>query len=256
MVAYMSKAENPAIRWIKTLVVAGAVVMPLTGAGRAADMPGVPLPQVVAPDYGPRDVFLAGWYLRADIGSRWGVLTNTSVPAGFVAPTDNSFGNGTVYGLGAGFRDGWIRGDFTVDFGSKQDYRGTVVSPGDVTAKVQASTGLLNVYADLGTWSRLTPYIGAGIGAARITVSDLATVDPAFANGSSRGQWGLAWAAMAGTAVSLTRNLQIDLGYRYLGIGNAETPSGPAGSVTLRNLGAHEFRAGLRLSLDGLSRTH
>ncbi|MGH6739350.1 MAG: hypothetical protein ACREDY_10030, partial [Bradyrhizobium sp.] len=65
-----------AIRWIKTLAVAGAVMVPLVGAGRAADMPAIPPPgPILAPlDYGPRDVFLSGWYLRADAGGRWGFL--------------------------------------------------------------------------------------------------------------------------------------------------------------------------------------
>ena len=116
---------------------------------------------------------MAGWYLRADLGERWGFLTAADTPSPFINPTTEKSGMATMGGLGAGFRYKWVRADFTVDYATKQKYEGTAVTSGDVTAKMQTSTGLFNVYADLGTWYRFTPYIGAGIGAARVTVSEL-----------------------------------------------------------------------------------
>jgi opacity protein-like surface antigen len=121
-----------------------------------------------------------------------------------------------------------------------------------VSAKVQTDTALVNLYADLGTWSRFTPYIGAGIGTARVAVSDFVGPTPPTPSSGANSQWNLAWAAMAGTAFAISRNLQVDVGYRYLGFGNVQTADGPGGHMTFRNLAAQEVRVGLRWSLDDL----
>ena len=248
--------------WLRPFVVAGAVMGSLVGAGQdaslAADvttMPPVslsPSPRS-APDYVPRNVFLSGWYLRGDVGARWGRLTGAMAAPGFVDPTDSTLDKSAVFGVGAGFRRNWIRGDLTVDSAAAQNYQGTVATAGDVTAKIQTTTALLNIYADLGTWYRLTPYIGAGIGAARVTVSDFNNAStPPFSGAPELSRWNLAWAAMAGTAFAISRNLQIDLGYRYLNFGNVQTSDGPGGHMTFKNVAAQEVRIGLRWSLDDL----
>jgi opacity protein-like surface antigen len=246
--------------WLRPFVVASAATLLLAGAGHAGDVTTIP-PLSLSPSsspraafaYTPRDIFLSGWYLRADIGERWGHLTGAVAAPGFIDPTDSTLGKGTVAGLGAGFRRNWIRGDLTVDFATQQKYQGTLATPGDVTANIQSTAALLNIYADLGTWHRLTPYIGAGVGAARVTVSDFANaVSPPLSNAPPSSRWNLAWAAMAGTALTLSRNLQLDLGYRYLNFGNAETSDGPGGHMTFKNIAAHEVRVGLRWSFDDL----
>lgn len=244
---------------LRPFIVASVVTLSLVGAGHAADVTTLPPPASIspriwpAPEYVPRNIFLSGWYLRADIGQRWNSLTGADAAPGFVDPTDSSLSKSAMFGLGAGFRHNWIRGDLTVDYGTPQKYQGTVVTSGDVTAKIQSDTALLNIYADLGTWHRLTPYIGAGIGAARVTESDFeSAVSPPFTGSPARSQWNLAWAAMAGTAFAISRNLQIDLGYRYLSLGNAQSSDGPGGHMTFKNVVAQEVRLGLRWNLDDL----
>ena len=58
---------------------------------------------------------------------------------------------------------------------------------------------------------------------------------------------------MAGTAFAISRNLQVDLGYRYLSLGNVQTADGPGGHMTFKNLAAQEVRVGLRWSFDDLT---
>ena len=74
--------------------------------------------------------------------------------------------------LGAGIKSNWLRTDVTIDYASPLKYQGTVATAGDTTAKIQATTALFNGYLDLGTWYRITPYIGAGAGVAYARVSD------------------------------------------------------------------------------------
>jgi len=57
---------------------------------------------------------------------------------------------------------------------------------------------------------------------------------------------------MAGTAFAISRNLQVDLGYRYLNLGNVQTSDGPGGHMTFKNVVAQEVRVGLRWSFDDL----
>jgi opacity protein-like surface antigen len=247
---------------LRPLVAAGALTLSLLGAGQgvvyAADPATLPPPNSVSgrawpvSEYTPRNVFLSGWYLRADGGYRWGSLTGADAAPGFVSPTGSSSGRGAMFGLGAGFRHNWLRGDVTVDYAAPQKYQGTILAPNDVSAKIQTDTALLNLYADLGTWSRFTPYIGAGIGVARVAVSDFEGPTPPTTGAPAHSQWNLAWAAMAGTAFALSRNLQVDIGYRYLSFGNAQTSDGPGGHMTFRNLAAQEVRVGLRWSFDDL----
>jgi opacity protein-like surface antigen len=59
---------------------------------------------------------------------------------------------------------------------------------------------------------------------------------------------------MAGTAYSITPNLAVDLGYRYLNLGDVSTASDAAGAMTLKNLAAHEVRVGVRWSFDEIAR--
>ena len=78
-------------------------------------------------------------------------------------------------GFGAGIKTQWLRTDFTVDYLSPMKYEGTILSPNDTTAKISAVSTMFNGYLDLGTWYRVTPYLGAGAGAAFLTTSDYAS---------------------------------------------------------------------------------
>jgi opacity protein-like surface antigen len=100
----------------------------------------------------------------------------------------------------------------------------------------------------------MTPYIGAGIGTARVTTSDFESlVVPPFSGAPAQTQWNLAWAAMAGTAIAVSPNLQVDVGYRYLDVGNVHTADGVGGAMTFKNVGGHELRVGLRWNLTDLT---
>jgi opacity protein-like surface antigen len=236
--------------WSKWCVVLGLLV---SNAAMAADMPGtsLPPPPILMPPSLP--VSSLNWYLRGDVGYYWGAMGGAQLPVG-PDPTDNSIGKGFVGGLGAGFKSGWVRSDVTVDYTAGMKYSGTIATPGDVSAKVDAVTALFNGYLDLGTWYGATPYIGAGAGMANLKSSYTNMVAPASANGLSNSQWKFAWAVMAGVGYSIAPNLTLDAGYRYVNFGDVTTASDAVGSLTLKNLAAHEVRVGVRWSFDDLVR--
>ena len=57
---------------------------------------------------------------------------------------------------------------------------------------------------------------------------------------------------MAGFAIPISHNMMVDIGYRYLNIGNLSTDTGPLGAMTFKNVAGHEVRVGVRWSFDEL----
>jgi opacity protein-like surface antigen len=85
---------------------------------------------------------------------------------------------------------------------------GSFKSGGDVTA----DSLLFNFFGVLHDNSRWSPYLGAGIGAARIEASDLQVTGQPLGKGSAVV---LAYQLGAGFEYALTDSLSFDLGYRY-----------------------------------------
>jgi opacity protein-like surface antigen len=217
----------------------------------AADMPGSePLPVPERRSY-TLEAFSSGWYLRGDIGYRWGALNNAVSAAPFLDPTDSRLGQTMVGTLGIGIKSRWLRTDLTVDVAGAQKYRGTIAAADDVTARIRTTSILFNGYFDLGSWYRLTPYVGAGAGLTNVRVSDYQSLlSPPFASTGSHSQWNFTVAGMAGVAWQVAPNVMIDLGYRYLNFGNAATEADAFGAMTFKNIAAHEVRLGVRWSFD------
>jgi len=235
---------------MRTWAAATVALATAPAAALAADMPGyvsLPPPTYQAP---PRVDVFSGWYVRGDLGAAWGVLDGAQSAAPFPDPTSSKLNTGFTAGVGVGVKTRWLRTDVTIDYLSALKYEGTIAAPGDTTAKIQATTALLNGYLDLGTWYRITPYVGGGLGAAYTDVTGYSSTGAPPFDGSSKQQWGFAWAATAGAAYPISHNMLIDVAYRYLNIGDVKTGSDTSGSMTFKNVAAHEVRVGLRWSFD------
>jgi len=236
--------------WLRTLVVSGAALAISGAIVHAADMPGgMPLPRMES-----TPVLIdanSGWYLRGDLGGHWGLIGGAESASPFPNPVDNSLGKGMTASLGAGIKSAWLRTDVTIDYASPVNYQGRVLTASDTTAKIQATTALFNGYLDLGTWYLMTPYIGAGAGTAYVRAFDYAsTRAPPFSGDTDKKQWNFAWAGMAGVAIAISHTMMVDVGYRYLNIGDVSTGSDTFGAMKFKNIAAHEVRVGLRWSFD------
>jgi len=88
---------------------------------------------------------------------------------------------------------------------------------------------MANAYADLGTWWCITPFIGAGIGTARVTIANFTDVGqttnggPSSAYADTASKWNFAWAVHAGLAYQVNPNVTLELAYRYLNMGDGVT---------------------------------
>ena len=159
----------------KMILLAGAVVLPLSGVARAADIdPAVPAD----------DATLIGMYLRADAG--WSMLDFAG------GSNDKSY----TAGIGAGYQfNDYFRTDITGEWTGKYD-----IAPG---AKISTSAIIGNAYLDLANDTMFTPYVGLGAGYGWVNGSGTAIDDS-----------GLVLGAAAGVAVDLTNNLAVDVGYK------------------------------------------
>jgi opacity protein-like surface antigen len=235
--------------------VTAALALLTSGAAQAADMPSLP-PSIPVTPVAPVHWLSAGWYLRGDIGYRWGAL-NDMTPALFgvdvPGPTDNHLGGAPVGGLGFGIKTKWLRTDLTVDYAGAQTYRGTFAGF-EPSAKIQTTSILFNGYFDLGTWYRLTPYVGAGAGGSYVRVSDFLSnlAPPGVPPPDSHSRWNFAWALMAGVGWQVAPSLTVDVGYRYLNVGDVKSDPGAAVVATFKNVAGHEARIGLRWNFDDL----
>lgn len=272
-------------------LVAGSLVSPVA---HAADLdPALEIPtEDVSVMPVSNVVFGSGWYVRGDLGGAQlykanpfttGLLGYRSVFSSN-APSvtlSRSHDLGYVADLGGGYQfNQWFRADVVFDTHQPvhssasgnafrcvngftetgfPDYGGTC--NGVFQAHLQSYAGLVNGYLDLGTWWRVTPYVGAGVGLAvghydsqsnyyqadgspyNISITNpvnATTYNINFDRTASGTYYNLAYAGMAGFAVQVYDHTKIDIGYRYLS----------QGRVLGTNLTTNEVRAGIRYSID------
>jgi opacity protein-like surface antigen len=239
------------MRSFTTLVIAAAGGIMLAAAAQAADRPEpyIPPPEYVKPPLRPTEI-MSGWYLRGDVGYR----QNTVGSADSVVPvTDYSYDKGSVaFGAGFGYKYNFLRWDITADFGLPYQYRAnTALGTPYYGGKIHTITGLFNGYIDFGTWWGLTPYVGAGIGASGNYTSDWIVLTQPASLSASNGRASLAWAYMGGVSYQFSKRMLLDVGYRYLHLGDTQAGPDVNGNITdIKNLSAKELRIGVRYLLD------
>ncbi|MEF2072813.1 outer membrane protein [Consotaella aegiceratis] len=197
------------------LLSAAALCVPL-GSATAADMLTTPIyesvPEVVPVEVGN------GWYLRG--GVSYDIENETDAV---------DVDEGLAFGAGVGYRfTDYLRGDLTARY-SKLDVDSDRLS----VDEMETWDLMANAYVDLGTFVGFTPYVGAGAGGVNVSYDDGDTYDS---------DWRFAYALMAGVAYDMTRNLTLDVGYRYLDVEEHDSDWGDA-------VQHHSVEANLRYSL-------
>src|SRR6267143_1484568 len=166
------------MRSVKFLVAAGAASL-LSSVAFAADMPSI----MSSPMYAPAPVEdFGGWYLRGDIGfsnQRVDRLNNRLDANNTSSVQTNNFNSAGIFGLGFGYKvNNWFRADVTGEYRGNSQFFGTdrITYLGGVGTDTYHATKnewvvLANAYVDLGTWWCITPFIGAGVGGARVAIN-------------------------------------------------------------------------------------
>jgi opacity protein-like surface antigen len=239
------------MRGFRVPVSAAVCGIAMTAAAHAADPAGPWRPEFKKPHYTD---LISGWYVRGDLGYRVNNIGSVDAPT---PATGYNVENGWAAGIGTGYKYKWFRSDVTLDYATAVRFRGDIAAvPEFYRAKVDSFTLLANVYFDLGTWAGLTPYIGAGAGTTNQRIrqySTLAMIPPAGDGVNDTTRWNLSWAFMGGISYRVSPAMLIDVGYRYLNLGDATSGQEPPSSMArtyFRDVTAQEVRVGLRLMLD------
>jgi len=263
------------MRSVKSFIAAGAATL-LSQAAFAADMAIAP-----PPAYAPAPVVedFGGWYLRGDIGfsnQRVDRLNNLLDRNNTSSVQTLNFNSAGIFGLGVGYKvNNWFRADVTGEYRGNSNFFGTdrITYVGGVGTDTYHATKsewvvLGNAYVDLGTWWCMTPFIGAGVGGARVSISnftDQGIVTPlvpgpalaSLAFGDNVAKWNFAWALHAGVAYKVTPNFTVELAYRYLDMGNGLTgdlhafdgTNAIVNPTTFKSITSHDLKLGVRWDL-------
>ena len=264
-------------------------------AAAAADL--LPAPAPVEPAYAAPVEVGGGWYLRGDVGvshvetSRWQQArrfddTSTVLRAGFI--TDQIEGSAFA-GIGIGYQfNSWFRADLTAEYRHAATARGTYQEhtsfgcfigtcdfrgQNNYRGSLDSIVVLANGYFDLGTWHGITPFVGAGVGFAHNRMTGF--TEDGYQQGTLSGfgpvatslivdneKTNFAWALHAGLGYAVSPNLKLELGYRYLNLGEARTGSIQCGTFTgtgsacapgvkVEEIQSHDIKLGMRWMLGG-----
>ena len=219
-----------------------------------------------APSYAPSAPSIAGpCYFRSDIGYSWGRNDASALYVGNAADPvvrGEDLGNTHLIegGLGCGMGSRGFRAEMVLGMRGDRKFNGDVdivVGPGPVDPPIHTHlktyTMMFNAYKDLGKYGNVTPYLGAGVGVAYHIVDETYfTGNPNLTNRiEGNRDIAFAWSLMAGIGYQLSDRAILDVGYRYLDLGEAETGRvDNAGFVNPRveldDLASHEIKVGLR----------
>jgi opacity protein-like surface antigen len=245
----------------------------------AADMPRPMAVPIMAA--APAEDF-SGWYLRGDMAvanQSHHNNTRVGVPAGWTASSTShgSTASPTSMSMGVGYNvNNWLRVDGTLEYrgAARHSFResyttAALTGVNNVNGNLSSIVGMVNVYADIGTWAGITPYVGAGIGFARNSFGPVsidgqtvcgACVTPTIGHMNAGTATSLAWGLMAGIALDISRNAKLDMGYRFTSLGHASSGSSYTDQANcnctvpthkVNGIYSHDFRLGLRWQMAG-----
>lgn len=210
-------------------------------------------------------------YLRGDVGYSVGNDPSASMDSPNYATqgSGNEDWDGAWLGeIGAGCGSGsrGFRADLTLGYRAESDLTGAKLDtpgvhfPGTFSTKVSTLTAMANLYYDFGKIHNVVPYVGVGLGLARHSMDDVSfslIAGSPVNNLQGDDQTNFAWSVMAGAAFQVSHRMVLDLGYRYIDMGEVSSQRGDmcttcvgTGSqdrLTVDDLTAHEFKVGLRI---------
>lgn len=153
------------------------------------------------------------------------------------------FGGSAAFGFMLPFNYQSVRTE--VEYTQNQKASKTVTaqkSAPDIDASLQTKAVFFNVYYDFQSQSALVPYIGGGIGVVKLDSK---------VSQDSADKKNMAWNAGLGLQYRFSRNISIDLGYRYVDYGDFSKSENDMYKYLANakiEAAAHEVYAGLRLT--------
>jgi opacity protein-like surface antigen len=170
-----------------------------------------------------------GPYFTGFLGANFATDTTITYYGNTIANDDVTFDPGVYVGGTGGYDFGFLRlegelsyrhADLDTVFADGRRYR-------NVDGDLGAFTGMFNAFFDLQNPSRVTPYLGGGIGFASLFLSDTdgrdtSGIKPLY---SESDDTVFAYQLGAGMDIAINSRYSMDIGYRYLKTEKAELES-------------------------------
>ena len=202
------------------------------------------------------------FYLRADVGYSWSkdaeIRDASSTPGSFLFCGNaacsgpgplNDIGDSYVIGAGVGYQvTPNIRTEVALAYrgGFDLDQSDAGSPPTTFTGKIRSLSLMLHGYYDFDVGGPWKPYVAAGLGAARNKVKTISATNPAsatlpqfFSNFQLEGDTdnSFAWTLGAGVGYAVSPRMTLELGYRYVDLGDLKIPS----QTVLFNVGSMAY---------------
>ncbi len=235
----------------RALIIGTVAALVGSAAAHAADPPrSWPVYERPAPRYVE---MVSGWYVRGDFGYRFNEMQSVE---GGQPVTSFNYPDSLGVTAGGGYKYQCVRFDATVDYAPRVTARATTTAAAaqpQYTTKIDALSLLANFYIDMGTWYGFTPYVGAGLGVTYLRSRDYEDTQILVNQTTAGGRTKFSRAAMGGVSYQIDARWLVDVGYRYLSMGDLPTSTGSNFTfdhTTWKRLSAQEIRIGLRFLLD------
>jgi opacity protein-like surface antigen len=260
-------------------VLGSALVLTSASNAIAADIYEPPLKggyEVPPPPPSDRGIYIKGYVGAANpnVGSIW----TSDYQSNTFDVFHHDIKSSPLFGIGVGWQARhWLRFDGTIEYRGDATFLGQDRYPGadgtynigtsafnpgtnEYTADISSWLGLVNAYWDITHWCGFTPYVGAGIGFAAVSVNGLKDVNVpnnGVAFGSGNTNTNFAWAIHAGLSYDVTPQFVVDLAYRYADLGSAS--SGPVytyqgnlahDGLRIRDITSNDVMLGVRYKFD------
>lgn len=179
-------------------------------------------------------------YVRADAG--FDILAKNPHKADYSKKPKGS----PVYGVGFGYKfNNNLRSDITITHRSNFKYSGHDLANDKAKQDIKSTAFMLNAYYDILNYGGFTPYVMAGAGMAYNKAGDFSvgSIKKLGAEKSSA-----AFQAGLGTQYKVSKNVDLDVGYKYVSLGTISTSRVLEDHVvapTKGKLRAHEITCGI-----------
>ena len=149
--------------------------------------------------------------------------------------------------VAVGAKMGAVRAELAYTYLAKDD-KTRKYDDGKDKTEISGQSFMLNGYYDLENPTIFKPYVGAGVGMAKMKYQAKYTdfVDPDFNSSESYSKNKFAYSLMAGVGAEITKNVTLDIGYRYTDYGSFS--KNIEGDKVKFDTKAHQVLAGVRYS--------
>lgn len=203
-------------------------------------LPAVASAQEATPRTGAYGVIRAGVGIDADLRLK---ASDIAAPSTFRRSADGK--RGWTGDLGLGYDMGGFRLEATAGMSRNGLDRKSAAKAASYDAgnRLKKLDFMLSGYVDLAPNSALSPYVGVGVGMARITSELQRTAGLTGGTRLNDKDWGFSWQAAAGVSVKLGEKSAVDLGVKHQRVSGVKLDGQTGTPATPRSFNTNGYRA-------------